>query len=106
VLSAADVFVFPSLYEGLGGALLEAMAMGLPIVASDLPAIREVLGGADDATLVAPGDVGSLIRGIQVAAGRGLRHPSRSLRTRFDEHYSEHHVMAQMVGWLREEAIK
>jgi glycosyltransferase involved in cell wall biosynthesis len=45
LLVAADVFVFPSLYEGLGGALLEAMALKVPIVASDIPAVREVLDG-------------------------------------------------------------
>lgn len=43
LLAAADVFAFPSLYEGLGGATIEAMALGLPVVASDLPALREVI---------------------------------------------------------------
>lgn len=35
LLAATDVFVFPSLWEGLGGALIEVMALSLPIVASD-----------------------------------------------------------------------
>ena len=43
LLGAADVFVFPSHYEGLPGALLEAMFAGLPIVASDIPVHRECL---------------------------------------------------------------
>lgn len=43
LLMASDLFAFPSLYEGLGGALIEAMAAGLPIVASDIPALRETL---------------------------------------------------------------
>jgi glycosyltransferase involved in cell wall biosynthesis len=43
LLSAADVFAFPSRYEGIGGAMLEAMLMGLPVVASDLDGLREVL---------------------------------------------------------------
>ena len=43
VLAACDVFAFPSLYEGLGGAVIEAMALGLPVVSSDLPAVREVV---------------------------------------------------------------
>lgn len=43
LLAASDIFVFPSLHEGLGGAALEAMALGLPVVASDLPALREVV---------------------------------------------------------------
>lgn len=56
LLAAADVFAFPSLYEGQGGALIEAMALRLPIVASDLPAIREVVADGCAADLVPPGD--------------------------------------------------
>ncbi len=43
LLCAADVFCFPSVFEGFGGAALEAMAMGVPVVASDIPALREVI---------------------------------------------------------------
>lgn len=50
-LCAADVLVFPSRYEGLGGILIEALAMRTPIVASDIAPIREVLDGA---ALLAP----------------------------------------------------
>lgn len=42
LLRAADVFVFPSLFEGLGNALLEAMAAGKPCVVSNIPTLREV----------------------------------------------------------------
>ncbi len=42
LLAAADVFVFPSRFEGLPGALIEAEAAGLPIVCSDIPNNREV----------------------------------------------------------------
>lgn len=38
----ADVFIFSSLFEGLGGALIEAQSAGLPIVANDLEVLREV----------------------------------------------------------------
>ena len=50
ILRAADLFVFPSLYEGFGGSVIEAMATNLPIVASDLAPLREVL--ASTGTLV------------------------------------------------------
>jgi glycosyltransferase involved in cell wall biosynthesis len=46
VYNMADLFVFPSLYEGFGLPPLEAMACGLPVVASRAPALAEVLGGA------------------------------------------------------------
>jgi len=52
--SAADVFVFPSLYEGFGMPVLEAMACGAPTVTSNTTAIPEIAGNA--AVLVPPTD--------------------------------------------------
>lgn len=43
---AASCFLFPSLYEGFGLPVLEAMACGCPVALSDIPALREVAGGA------------------------------------------------------------
>jgi glycosyltransferase involved in cell wall biosynthesis len=45
VLSAADAFLFPSLTEGMPNAVLEALAAGLPVVASNLPALRQLSCG-------------------------------------------------------------
>ncbi|WP_310489246.1 glycosyltransferase family 4 protein [Chamaesiphon sp. VAR_69_metabat_338] len=53
LLCISDVFVFPSLYEAMPMALVEAMGLGIPIVAGDIPAMREVLG---DAGLLVPSD--------------------------------------------------
>ncbi len=58
VYNAADLFVFPSLYEGFGLPVLEAMACGVPVVASNVSAIPEVAGEA--ALLVEPLDVEQL----------------------------------------------
>lgn len=60
VLAAADIFVFPSLYEGLPGALIEAMASGLPIVASEIDATLEVLEPGRNAILVPPSSASHL----------------------------------------------
>ncbi|MFH1085470.1 MAG: glycosyltransferase family 1 protein [Chloroflexota bacterium] len=55
---AADVFAFPSLYEGFGIPVLEAMACGTPVVTSNVSSLPEVAG--DAALLVPPEDVDAL----------------------------------------------
>jgi glycosyltransferase involved in cell wall biosynthesis len=55
LFAGADLFVFPSRHEGFGIPVLEAMAQDTAVVCSDIPALREVAGGA--ARLVAPDDV-------------------------------------------------
>lgn len=62
-LSAADVFVFPSRYEGFGLPPLEAMACGTPVVSSTSSSLPEVLG--DDALLVDPDDVEGIAAAIE-----------------------------------------
>jgi len=61
----ASVFVFPTLSEGFGLPPLEAMACGTPVVASDIPALREVLG--ESALLVDPYSVQSIAEGMAKA---------------------------------------
>lgn len=55
-LAKASVFVFPSYYEGLGGALIEAFAAKLPCICSDLSVLKEVVGNEAGALFCAPGD--------------------------------------------------
>jgi len=62
VYAAADLKVMPSHSEGLPRVLLEAMAAGLPIVATDVGGVADVLGDRQQAFIVPPGDVASLAR--------------------------------------------
>lgn len=64
-LTHADVFVFPSLSEGFSRALLEALAAGVPVVASDVGAAADLLTDGDNAIVVAPGDAAALSAGIE-----------------------------------------
>lgn len=84
---AADVFVFPSVNEGWGLALLEAMAAGLPVVATDIPVFREFLNG-NQALLVPPSDPRSLSQALLAAASdralrRRLGHAGRAVAERY-----------------------
>lgn len=63
LLSEADVFFFPSRYEGLGLAAIEAAAAGVPIIASDIPPLRELLDD-DDVRYFSAGDVSELAKAI------------------------------------------
>lgn len=64
VLSHASVFVFTSLMEGLGTAVLEALAAGIPVVAFDIPPVREATDDGRAAQLVPQGSVVGIADGI------------------------------------------
>jgi glycosyltransferase involved in cell wall biosynthesis len=71
-LRAADLFVLPSLQEGLPNALLEAMASGAPVVATRIGGVTDVVEPDRTAILVEPGDPGKLAKGL----GEMLGNPS------------------------------
>jgi glycosyltransferase involved in cell wall biosynthesis len=90
ILAAADIFVFPSLYEGLPGALIEAMASGLPIVASEIDATLEVLEPGRNAILVPPSSASHLAGAVlrllcEVETRRAFGSRSRSI---FEERFT------------------
>lgn len=67
LLGGATAFLFPSLYEGFGMPVLEAMACGAPVLSSNTSALPEVAG--DAALLVDPEDAGAIAAGISRLAG-------------------------------------
>ena len=64
-----ELFVYPSLYEGFGLPILEAFSHGVPVVSSDIPAIREVAGNA--AELANPLDETSIRQAIEKVLNEG-----------------------------------
>jgi 2-deoxystreptamine N-acetyl-D-glucosaminyltransferase/2-deoxystreptamine glucosyltransferase len=74
VLASLDVLVLPSAYEEMGSVLVEAMASGLPVVASAVGGIPEVVRDGETGLLVPPGDVAALAEVLdRLAADPGLR---------------------------------
>lgn len=100
LLSAADVFAFPSEREGLGGVLIEAMAAGCPIVASSIPTSREVLADGECGLLYPPGDVPALAAAITRTLADGGADRVQRARQRFEEDFTIEVVSAEMARWF------
>lgn len=64
VLTVFDIFVLPSLNEGMGKAIVEAMASGKPIVASRIGGIPDLIRDGQNGILVPPADAGALARAV------------------------------------------
>jgi glycosyltransferase involved in cell wall biosynthesis len=76
--AAAELFVYPSLYEGFGLPILEAFSAGLPVVTSNTSALAEISGGA--AVLVDPLDIEGLAQAIQkILSDAALRDKLKTL---------------------------
>ncbi len=86
--NSADLFVYPSLYEGFGSPPLEAMACGTPVVVSNTSSLPEVVG--DAALLADPGDTEALAAAISQAL------TDTSLRTSLTE---KGLARAQQFSW-------
>ena len=72
LLSGATAFVFPSLYEGFGFPVLEALACGVPVLCSNTSSLPEVAGEA--AVLVDPLEVDDIARGLhEITTNANLR---------------------------------
>lgn len=65
IFAAGNVFVMPSLWEGLSVALVQAMAAGLPIVATNVSGTNEAIKNRKNGLLVPPGDIVALTSALQ-----------------------------------------
>ncbi len=93
-LAAAQLYVLSSRSEGLGKALVEAFASGLPAVATDVGGPHEILEGGRWGELVPPGDPDALARAIERALAAGPRPEALERRARWfsAERYAERYA--------------
>ena len=66
VMSTFDLFVLPSLNEGMGKVLVEAMAMGKPIIASNVGGVSDLVKNEENGLLVPPEDADAIARSISI----------------------------------------
>ena len=104
LMCAADVLSFPSRWEGLGGTLVEAMAMRLAIVASNIPPLSEAIGDVGW-PLVMPDDAPALEEALMATVlERGGRNEARkdAAAKRFRELFSAEAASDGMAGLYRD----
>ena len=102
---AATLMVFPSTWETFGLAAVEAAMAGLPVVASDIPALREVLAvnGETPAHFVASRNAGDWARVLaRASAISGLRPRSENFARAIQDKYSERRMIDGYVALYAE----
>jgi glycosyltransferase involved in cell wall biosynthesis len=100
LVAGASALAFPSRYEGFGLPPLEALAAGTPVVASDLPVLREVLGG--HARFAAPGDADALAAALRDTLERPPSAECRDAARGHARRFTWHRCAALTDGAYRE----
>ena len=87
-LASFDLFVYPSLHEALGSSILDAMQLGLPVVASNVGGIPGIVKDGVNGRLIEPEEPGELLAAIESLLGdveqqKSVSAANRSVATRF-----------------------
>lgn len=104
LLRGMDVFVLSSVAEGMPRAILEAMASGVPCIATEVGGIPEIFDGRDVGLLVPPGDADALAQAMIELAGASeerLRECAEQAKKRISRFYS-HEVVGEKLRKLYE----
>jgi len=97
--NCAQGFVFPSLYEGFGLPLVEALACGVKVLASDIPAFREIAGSLP--VYFNPEDEGSLLGGLDAMITIGSRQDAAIISDKVKAKYNWDNTAGQILDVYR-----
>ena len=97
LLAASDLAVLPSFVEGVPAAILEAMASGLPVIATNVGGVREVLIDGAMGRIISPGNADQLAQALQqlLRAGHEQR---RAMGRRAQDHVRAHFSLEQITA--------
>jgi glycosyltransferase involved in cell wall biosynthesis len=103
--NGAELFVFPSFYEGFGLPVLEAMACGIPVMASNSSSLPEVVG--EDGLVVDPYNIDALARAMyEVLTNEGLRYDIANAGLKRAKEFSWEKTAQETVKVYQELQIK
>lgn len=104
-IADAMIFVFPSLYEGMPNALLEAMIIGIPCIVSDINGIQEILVDGENGILFRSGCKEDLVRKMeQVINDETMRRTLSTNAAKIKSKYLQENIMNQWIKTLETEA--
>jgi glycosyltransferase involved in cell wall biosynthesis len=100
LLTALDVFVMASLWEAMPLALIEAMAAGRVIVATDVGDNRRILADGQCGLIIPPGDPDAIVAGVERALGDPAAAATRTAAAiqRFRDNYTVAHMVARYAA--------
>jgi glycosyltransferase involved in cell wall biosynthesis len=108
LLAASDSFALPSLWEGLPMALIEAMASGLPVIATEVSGTNQVMVSGETGLLVPPGDASALATAIASVLTDPARAASMgaAARQRVEEYFGAQEQARAHVALFERERMR
>ena len=108
LMKDSDIFVIPSRYEGLSIAMIEALACGLPIIASDAPGLRDFINHEQNVLLFPVHDYKALAERILILANDKMKRAelSRGARQSFEREYDMRHNIKPLDSLFRRYAAE
>lgn len=103
ILPACDIFVLPTLHETLSIALLEASSYNLPLIASNVGGVPEIITNEENGLLVEPSDSGELANAIKtIAADENLRKKmGKAAKEKLADKFSEESIVGKIDAIYR-----